>query len=485
MPPLKHKRICLIPLDARPVCYDLPRRLALAAGFQPDMPSPKLLSCLKAPADFKAMKRWLKNHLFENAPVIAALDTLAYGGLIPSRVGSESLKVLQDRISEFFKVVKAPSIYGFSSIMRIPDYDFAEEEPDYWAEYGRLLHQYSAETHRHGEASEDARRRIPPGVLADFLGRRQRNLSLNRSYIERLADAELDYLVFCQDDTGEYGLNVQEGAELEALLRKQKLASQAHLQTGADEVAASLFARWLATSLGAIPKIHVRYSDEEGRKLIARFDGQPIESVVDKHIRACGAVPAKKAAEADLILLVHTPHRRQGDHCEAITARTRPEQVDEVIRILQDGQADGEKIMLADVAYANGSDPALTERLLCTFDDITGLYGYAGWNTPGNTLGTALAMGVVRLLSEEQGRFSSEEFNRLMMIRFGDDWLYQADVRYTIRQSANGKPPDETLLNLTMATGLELIQSRLGLEGSAVSCRFPCQRSFEVEITVK
>ena len=137
---LSHKRVFLIPLDARPVCYDLPRRLALSAGLELSMPSPKLLGQLKQPANFKTLDRWIKNHLFENDPVIVALDTIAYGGLIASRVNAEPLEKLQDRVDKFFSQVKASSLFGFSSILRIPAYNNDEEEPDYWAQYGKALY---------------------------------------------------------------------------------------------------------------------------------------------------------------------------------------------------------------------------------------------------------------------------------------------------------------------------------------------------------
>jgi hypothetical protein len=464
----------------------MPRRLAAVAGLQLGMPSPNLLGQLKTPANFKTLSRWIKNHLFENDPLIVALDTIAYGGLIPSRLNEDTLSVLKKRIDGFFEQIRTDACFGFSSILRIPNYNFAEEEPEYWNQYGKQLYRYSAERHEKGTASANG---IPIPVLDDFIKRREKNHALNEYYLALLANGRLDYLTFCQDDTGPYGLNVQEAEVLDALLKKQKLTELGHIQTGADEVAACMLARWMVLQQEVPVKVYVFYSSEQGRKLTAKFDGLPIETVVEKAIRACGAIPVKKSADADLWLMVHTPEERQGDHCEKQKARINPEQVNVVLQTLGQAFERDKPITIADVAYANGGDPVLVERLISEFGDLTGLYGYAGWNTPGNTIGTSVAMGLIRLMAENNRCFNAEAFCQLLLIRLADDWLYQSDVRYTVRSMMNGtaktRVPDENLLNVLMADGIALLKQRLGLEKKAIHCTYPCKRTFEVEIGIK
>lgn len=483
--PFSHKRIFLIPLDSRPVCYDMPKRLAKAAGLELGMPAPNLLGQLKNPANFKTLSRWVKNHLFENDPLIVALDTIAYGGLISSRVNEEPLETLQGRVDAFFKQIKVDACYGFSSILRIPNYDFDEEEPEYWNRYGKKLYQYSAELHEHGHASSGD---IPEAVLTDFMARREKNFTLNESYLSLPFERKLDYLTYCQDDTGPYGLNVREAQVLEEQIRKRKLEN-AHIQTGADEVAACMLARWMVLQQPEPVKVYAFYSSDEGRKLVAKFDGLPIETVVEKAIRACGARLVKKSSEADLWLMVHTPADRQGDHCGGEQARVNPDQLEEVLKVLDKALQLGKPVSITDVAYANGADPRLMEKLVSRFDDLTGLYGYAAWNTPGNAIGTSVSMGLIRLMAERQNCFNARAFCELMLIRLADDWLYQAEVRQTVRQTMNGAAkngvPDETLLNVLMADGLFLLKNRLGLEKQTVHCRYPCQRTFEIEVGLK
>lgn len=481
-----HKRIFLIPLDSRPVCYDMPRRMAAMAGLELHMPAPNLLGQLKTPANFQSLTRWYKNHLFENDPVIVALDTVAYGGLIPSRVNEEPLELLQERVQAFFAQIKTSACFGFSSILRIPNYNVDEEEPVYWARYGKQLYRYSTTAHEFGTGLNTG---IPEAVLTDFLSRRRKNAALNEGYMTDLQAGRLDYLTYCQDDTGPYGLNVQEAEQLAVGLKKRRLTEEAHIQTGADEVAVCMLARWMALQRSKPLKVYPLYSAEAGRQYVAKFDGLPIETVVGKAIKACGAQVAKKPSEADLWLMVHTPGARQGDHCSHQQARLQPAQVTTVIKTLEKALNQGKPMAIADVAYANGSDPRLTEVLVSRLMDLTGLYGYAGWNTPGNTIGTAVAMGLIRLMAEAHKSFNPEEFCKLMLIRLADDWLYQADIRQTVRRTMNGTAktaqPDEAMLNVLMAGGLNLLKTRLGLENTNVHCRYPCGRTFEVEIGIR
>lgn len=481
-----HKRIYLIPLDSRPVCYDMPRRLAAMAGLELCMPAPNLLGHLKTPANFKSLNRWVKNHLFENYPVIVALDTIAYGGLIPSRINTDPLSTLQDRIDSFFNQVKADACYGFSSILRIPAYNNAEEEPGYWQQYGRTLYAYSEALHRIGSASAGD---LPSDVLEDFLARRAKNHHLNEAYLRYVSNGYLDYLTYCQDDTGAYGLNVHEAELLAEQIARRKLDASAHIQTGADEVAACMLARWLVQQHSRPLKVYAAYSDEAGRAMVAKFDGLPIETVVQKAVNACAAKLTKRASDADLWLMVHTPGQRQGDHCAHEQAVVHETQWQAVLKQVDKAFQQQKRLAIADVAYANGSDPRLIDHLLTRYDDWTGLYGYAAWNTPGNAIGTAVAMGLIRLLAEKNKTFNREAFNQLMLIRLADDWLYQSTVRYQIRQDLNGassqQPLDETLLNVLMANGLALLQSRLDMEGQVIHCRYPCNRTFEVEIGIR
>jgi len=467
--------LVLIPLDARPVCYDLPRRLAAMAGLDLSLPPADILGAMKEAADADALSTWIQANCF-GKPVIVAMDMLAYGGLIPSRLGHESFEELKTRTQDFLAKFNSPSISAFSSILRIPSYNNDEEEPEYWAEYGAQLYEYSFALHQNPqEASTD----LPPAIVDDFMSRRARNFKFNQWLLTLLQNKTFDYLTFCQDDTGAYGLNVKEAEQLATAIESAKLMAQAHIQTGADEVACIQMARWFLKQTGQQLKIFPFYSNPDGYQIIAKFDGLPIGHVVEKAIRASGASVAHDVNQADLVFVVHTPGEKQGDHADQLPAgNLKPEQLQRVLEILRQSKP----TMLADVAYANGSDPVLTEALLTSNLDLKTLYGYAGWNTPGNTIGTSVAMGVMRLLAERQKTFDADAFYQLLLIRFADDALYQPDVRKRLR--ASEQPLDQSLLTEWMSQGAATFQQRLGLSSRALKFDFPCNRTFEVAVSV-
>src|SRR5699024_11945733 len=111
---------------------------------------------------------------------------------------------------------------------------------------------------------------------------------------------------------------------------------------------------------------------------------------------AVGGVRVDRAAAAALVLLVHGPAPEPGDWTGApITEDTSQESS----RVAAAGRLHleaGRCTALADLRYANGSDPQLVRAL-----DDAGVLGelvaYGGWNTAGNTIGTTLAAGASAL----------------------------------------------------------------------------------------
>ncbi len=80
---------------------------------------------------------------------------------------------------------------------------------------------------------------------------------------------------------------------------------------------------------------------------------------------------------------------------------------------------------VADIAFANGSDNAMMEGLLKN-GLLFRLRAYAGWNTATNSSGFALAQGVLTKKMTDESR------DRLLLMRYLDDWLYQANIRTTM-----------------------------------------------------
>jgi hypothetical protein len=328
--------------------------------------------------------------------------------------------------------------------------------------------------------------RLPSAVLQDFKERRDRNFKINQHLIELAGRNEIDFLIFSQDDTGEYGLNVWEKDQLVALANEKQLQN-VMAYSGTDEVIMTMIARWLVGESPEPPRVTVHISPEGGGEIISKFEGTSINASLKA---ICAASGLKQNADnptlnADFRIIVHTSGTAQGDHAatpriSSPEAKETGKAVEGTIRLLEESTV---KVVLCDVAYANGSDPKLIAELLARKHLLAKLIAYAGWNTTGNTIGSAVAQGIARWHSEVNGismidNVSTDQiFKQALFVRFADDWAYQA----VVRQQLGGKP-SETRLKHLMQPLLEQLREKMGLDPGAITLRLPWKRTFDVDI---
>ena len=127
-------KIAFIPIDNRPICYDIIKDiLSINSNIELFMPDIKYLGGLRKSADIDNIFEFIKK-LDKIDYFIVCLDTLAYGGLIPSRRVGDSFDEIKKRILKFRESVasKSSKILAFSSIMRISNNNINEEEKTYW-----------------------------------------------------------------------------------------------------------------------------------------------------------------------------------------------------------------------------------------------------------------------------------------------------------------------------------------------------------------
>jgi Protein of unknown function (DUF4127) len=483
------KSLVFLPLDARPVCYQTPQLLMKMANIEPLMPLAEKLGNLKTPANLEALFQWLEPLATLPSPaIIVALDLIAYGGLIPSRIGLETPAAIEQQLVRFYGLLQgASNVYGYSSILRIPTYNGSEEEPDYWAIYGAALQQFSSQTHQ-AMLAETPMPAYPAGVplevVLDFLNRRHRNFSLNQYHLACLANGLLRSLVFCEDDRTPFGLNVAEAQELKSAIEAKNLPEVASVQTGADEIGHCLLALHLNAVATVTPAVWVVYTHPNGAESDACFDGLPLEAVVTQRLATCGLKRADSHELADLVLLVHCPAsvKGMGDYCEnRLPVLEADAQYATALAVIQQAQATKKPVVIVDVASANGGDVGFFETVLLPQPSwCEWLYGYAGWNTPGNSIGSALAMASIRLRAEAEGGFNLLYFQQLLVIRLADDVIYQSKVRSQLRQLPADKALDVSLLNTFLADDLALIKAKTGMPLQQFEAYFPCNRTFEV-----
>jgi len=488
-------KIALIPLDNRPVSYSLPVQVGhLSNNIQVFTPPREYIGGLTHNTDIDQVLLWLNKILKdENINfIVCSLDSIAYGGLIPSRRSSDREEIIESRIEKLeelikkYKKEKDLKFYAFSSIMRISNNNCNEEEKIYWSEYGELIFKYSYLTHKISESPDlcdveelnDTVKLIPKDILDDYTQTRQRNFNINKHYLDLVKNDIFDFLVFSQDDTAKYGFNVQESKLLKDIIISQNLESKINVQTGADEIPSDLLTRSILENFNKKILIYPVFSTESGRNVISRYEDRTIEASVQGQINLCGANVTNNPDEADIILLVHTPIVSQNDHCMVI--HTEIENFGAVNYCISIAKNSKKPVLIADVACANGADNLLVKSLLGNGLNLDRVYAYAGWNTTGNTLGSAISIGLARYFAEKTQSFNFDNFKKLFLIRLADDWAYQTVIRQKIR--AITSKADVELLKEELTPFVLNLAKKINLPLSDFELSFPWDRTFEVEI---
>ena len=428
-------KICFVPIDNRPVCYNLAKDIAAIDGdIELFIPPREFLGDLTKTAEVDKILDWLRNIPACDAMVLS-LDTIAYGGLIPSRRGTESFEEIKARLEALKPLLEGKKVYAFSSIMRISNNNYNEEEKEYWKDYGKKIFEFSYSGINDG---------IPQDILEDYLETRKRNFEINKLYL----DWDFETLIFSKDDCAPKGFNVDEAKELESLGGKTK--------TGADEIPLTLLARALEKEI----KVFVQYTEPEYKDCISNYEDVSIEQSVLGQLELGGFNVVENEAEADLILVVNNFVEKQGEHVMGWSTEKYKGKF-----IPPPSQ---KPYAIADVRYANGADNDFVEHFLPQID-LKNFYGYSGWNTSANTLGSLLAGVKARFGTV---KYNEEEFKRLQMIRFLDDWAYQANIR------VNGQTPD---IGELMKPYEEKLSLFVGGQKN-ISYSYPWKRSFEIEV---
>ena len=442
-------KIGFLPIDNRPVCYTLPEQITkIDESIELFLPDRSLLGDLTKYADVNGIFEWLKNLPKLDALVIS-LDTAAYGGLISSRRCSDSFEEIREKIEKLKEILKEKNakIYAFSSIMRISNNNINEEEKEYWNLWGKKIFEYSFNSCKNNGENQ-SQTDIPQEILTDYLNTRKRNFEINKIYLNWQQEGLFDTLVFSKDDCAEFGFNVREAQELENL--------GGFVKTGADEIPLTLLARAIQGKI----KIAPIFTEPSQKNLISNYEDVSIEKSVTGQIELAGC-EVSELQNADMLLFVNNFKNHQGE----IVMKRPTEPFSDVWNIPQ------KPYMIADVRFANGADNSFVNKLFEKgFDE--NFYGYSAWNTSANSLGSLICGAKVKFLAK---KYNDKEFKKLEIVRFLDDWAYQANVRQTLSK------PDTTELTTQMKPFEKEVAKVLKTEFE-VKYSFPWKRLFEVEV---
>ena len=466
------KKIALIPIDNRPVCYTLPKMITdINEDIELLLPNRKLLGSLTQNANINALFEWLDEIKNVDFIVICA-DTLLYGGLIPSRRTSDTKEILEQRIIKLRNILlkkDSCKTFLFSSIMRISNNNINEEEKEYWSNWGEKIFAYSYNLHRfeiEGDSSakqlaKDLAKEIPNDILIDWLTTRERNFSINKMLLKLYDDKIIDTLVYSKDDCAKYGFNVKEAKFLEYEAEKRQ---NVFVKTGADERPLTLLSRCLSCDKKI--KIAPVYTNPNAINEISKYEDISVENSVKSQILTAGA-EFSTFENADLIMYVNNFKNHQGE----IVMDIETENFSGTIQTFD------KPYFIIDILNANGADNNFIKKLKEKIN-LNNFYGYSAWNTTGNSLGGGIAAAISKFLSK---KINEETFKKLQLTRFLDDWAYQANIRQIIK--SQNIQNQQQIKELFKPYENE-IKNFLKNKDYEIKYSFPWNRYFEIEIEI-
>ena len=492
--------LLFIPLDDRPVCLDYTVQTMEAAGWEIKTPPREYIASEKNMGEPEKMLAWLEEQAPEAVGIVASSDALIYGGLVASRTHEIPLEVLQQRAQRLVDFRsqhgRQKVIYLFTTIMRSPKASSAPVEPAYYKEWGPKLFRLGAledkrelKLLRKKEAKELAalRKEIPGEIITDLYMRRNNNIMTTELLLHGVESGDFDYFLIGRDDTAPFSQAHREARSMEILVSELP-RERIRFFAGADQLGLVLLTRAAKRLQYELPLVNVTYAAGVGGKTVPSYEDDTVAESAKQHIYAAGAFPVRLRKNADLVLAVNTP--KDGKTLEASSAVNSYKVPKETKNFVSKVGRLSERypVALADVKFGNGADNALVKTLFAQ-DLAFKLAAYGGWNTAGNSLGFALAQG---LMSSEIDATAKKE---LLEQRYLDDWAYQSNVRmqtYTQliwpQYWPNSGLKGEQLAQAEAFITREMVQLAEPYMGEAVreySYTLPWKRMFEVQISKK
>lgn len=436
-------KILFIPHDDRPTSGPQSAEPLQMLGYDVVMPPEDMLGGLTKQGKPKELAEWSKKNAEGAVAAVVSSDAVIYGGLVASRNHELSEDELQERVNNIAALKEQypdMSIYLFGSLMRTPSSPEAAgtEEPEYYRHYGReiflatgLLDKAEMQGLNSAESAELNRLRaaIPLDVWQDWTGRRAKNINVTKKLIGLLQDGKVDYFIVGKDDNAPLSATHKEARELEqftADIPKTKF----QLLAGIDEFAMLSLTRAVNKYEKLEPKVYVQYNIGSGENTVPAFSDEPIGKSVSDEIIIANAKEVNSPEEADMVLMVNTDYYgRTGDGSSikdmVSTDYTPRKGTYEFANAVDNMLKAGHKVAVADISFANGADNAFI-KVLKEQGNMMKLRAYAGWNTPTNSSGFVLGQGILACRLKEQ------DYQRLLIERYLDDWAYQANVRDTL-----------------------------------------------------
>ncbi len=494
------KKVVYLPLDERPCNYSFVNFLS---GKQKNyrLISPNLyeMGDKKIPADYEKIKAFLLRECADADYLVIAVDTLLYGGIIPSRLHRLSKETLEERLNVLVEIKKRNpkmTVYGFSLVMRCPCYSDADEEPDYYGVCGLEIFEYGQNEHKFKDGkiseaeylAEKARLKVVEPYLDDYLTRRQCNIELFMKTLDLVGDV-FESFVILQDDSNPCGFTAMDQAKVRKMVAEKNL--KVDIYPGADEGGMTLLARVVADMEGYAPKICPVYPKEQCKNVIPLYEDREVYKTIKLQIESAGGQLCEDEEKADILLFCNLPVGKVQNismpHGRQYYDRDLPAYIARMKKAVEEGKG----VAVADIAYCNGADVRLCERITQEIGFFN-LWGFAGWNTSSNTLGTVICQAILRYFygdTPTHRKFTAErmyeDIGYCAYVR-KQIWDYEVEkmgYKYedTKVQVGEVSARVEELLNKYMSANYPELTDRYKIE----KCYLPWRRMFEVGLIIE
>ena len=524
-----NQTIMFVPHDDRPISFKQTADNIRDLGYKVITPPKELLGDRQNPSGHPdELAKWAQDNAKHADAAVISSDSLVYGSLVASRKHNIPQQTAVSRADNFAKIHAANpnmKLYVFGSIMRTPQTGAASgsEDADYYAQYGTDIARYTALLDKQQQAdpimgqdypytkpSANAKikglshkdkkqlalykQNIPQAALDDWYARRNVNFKVSQELINLADKGDINFLALGCDDNAKYSQTNMERRALDrygSALGQQKYQSVA----GTDEIGYILLTRAVNNLKGDIPFVSVHYADGKGADTIPAYSNEPIKRSIAVHTAMAGGMIVPTDKRADLVFMVNTRYdgtTGASNEPDNVFAPNHPNKnIADFTAMVKKAVDAGKKVGIGDITFGNGSDNSLMFALYRA-QLLDKLNSYSGWNTPTNSTGYALAMGMCANNTDRVGLL------KMLEVRCLDDWLYQANIRQHIANLlptlpgegdyGNTKTRTKTAEELATKELRKLIAdySLADFEDQSyvkdAELRFPWQRMFEADI---
>ncbi|MGM9999644.1 MAG: DUF4127 family protein [Candidatus Bruticola sp.] len=439
-----------IPLDDRPCNWLFPKQIARIGGGRLITPERCLLGKAYQPGSPQQLKEWLyRQPIYSNA--IISADMLAYGGLIASRTAKLSVAEALANLNILPELAqKGQKLEVLAIVPRLSLRTSDEQSP-----YEAGLRNWAAQ----GQTKPPAN--VPEKYFQEYMQVRNRNLEVIYNLLIFTHQGIIDHLVIGQDDSSRTGIHIGEIAQLQAKAQELGITDKVDILCGADELASNMTAGWLARESGYVPHLELDYSDPEYKDKVPPMESFTLAETARLHIKLSRAA---ETIGTGTVIFIETPSDKpfaqpnlEGNE----ETKTQAEHLLNRINQKFDGQRK-RPYGLADLHLVNRAEPIFAQTLIDNVP-IWELACYSAWNTPSNSLGTAIAQACAQQIAIVKGKnwslsrkLESEKTHQAFTVaRLVDDYAYQAVIRQNLTQEyKNIDIRANPMLNLAGPAGL-------------------------------